>query len=242
MVQRPALRGGVRPGWRWSARARRRTRPDLRHVADARPERLRRIPLAGRASSRDRDGRADRGRGDGRVAARNLERAQPRSRRSSGPGTATATTRAEGRRATRSWPTSSPASGGPMRRAWARSRPPRTSTRPSGPSSSATSRFGDGWMGAVNGVRPDGAWTYPASSRRRYGPGQRGRWPPSCWAGASRPRHGRRPRASSASWSAVATGSGRPRPTTWMATSAPRCTCGRWRSGPSSMRCASNRA
>ena len=55
----PAAPGGARPGRGRPARARRPARPDLRHLADARPLGLRRVVVAGRPS---------RGRGDGRAA------------------------------------------------------------------------------------------------------------------------------------------------------------------------------
>ena len=67
---------GTRPRWRRSARTRRAARPDLRHVADVRTLRLRRLAVAGRGGRRRADG-SPVGTGRGRETLGGLVRAWP---------------------------------------------------------------------------------------------------------------------------------------------------------------------
>ena len=235
-------RRGVRPRRRRAARARRRPRPDVRHVADARAERLRRLALAGGAPGRDR------GRGAGRGRQRRaVDAAVARFESWFETGTGGVRVAALGAATTTRYDDGGGVSsdsdhGRPAGRPVVRRRDrPRRRRRP-----------GPGRAGAADGPRDERRRVRGRRDGRgqRRSPGRLGR-PIERAVGRGlgrddlrarrvhdRPRPRRRgladgPRRLATSRTSAACGSGRPRPTTRTATSAPRSTCGRWRSGRS---------
>ena len=182
-----ATAGSDRPRRRRAARPRRPGRPDLRHLADERPERLRRRAVAGRAGCGGADGRAA-GNDGRRPSTRRVRGTAPRHTcRRLWNGRTCSTTESEraplgqhhGRAADRPWGRC-----GRLARLPA-TRVVRTDLARSWHSN--VRGFGDGDMGAVNGMRPDGPWTCPARNPRRSGRASPTRSPRYCCCGAWMP-------------------------------------------------------
>ena len=216
------------------------SRPDLRHLADARAVGLRRVAVAGGARPRPR--RWPSGSGDRRRprALVGLVRAWPGRLRP------TPVARRPLRLRRRRRPELGHDHGRPAGRPVVRRRD--RSRRPRARATASRRRCGRSTRTNVCGSRAAG-WARSTGCARRHRRRVeravgRGLGRHDLRAGgvhdrprARRRRAGRRPRARPRSPTSAACGSGRPRRTTRTATSGRRSTCGRWRSGRSRRRC-----